>query len=114
MPLTPYPLSDSASVTLDNSGSGSVRIGPKSLNTVWQVSGVSLSTTPSDPIPLATVYSGSASFVNRLAGTNNGSNDSTDLSVTLHPGEYLTVVWTDGQPTVTATVTVNGIVNGRQ
>lgn len=113
MSIDGVPFTDALSTTLDATGKGTVKIGPKRPNVGWSVNNVQVGTTDSFPVPTASVYVGSVIPANRIAATFNGSNDTTDVSIQLYPGEFLTVVWETGQPKVTATVTVAGTTTGR-
>jgi hypothetical protein len=99
-------LDDFATTTLDATGAGTVRLGPRNQRTTWQVRSVQVSTGTNVAEPVATLYLGTSS---KLASTYTGSNDTaSDLGVDLHPGQFLTVAWTGGDVGATATATVYG------
>lgn len=104
------PLSESASVTLDNGGRAVARLGPRP-HEQWEVTSVSI-TVSDDPnggqlIPSATLYLGEPGGA-RLDGTDSGNNDTTDVRFTLRQGQTASVLWTDGNPGTVAIVNVYG------
>jgi len=106
------PLNESASVVLDASGSGVVRLGPNNASQQWVPTNAACSVSSNNSEPVFVLYNGTPSNANRIGGTYTGSNDNTDVnSVTLYPGSVLTGVWTGGDPGATATLSIQGQVN---
>lgn len=107
------PLSDFAVITLDGSGNGTVKVGPRAHGVTWQPSTASIKMTGDVPTGVATVllYAGSsATDDNFVDSTYDVSNDSTDRvnGQQLVLGQYVWAVWSGGTPGATATLTVNG------
>lgn len=106
------PLNESASVVLDGSGGGTVRLGPSNASQQWVPSNAACSVTSNTSEPVFVLYNGSPSNANRIGGTYTGSNDNTDVNgVTMYPGSVLTGVWSGGDAGATATLTIQGQVN---
>jgi hypothetical protein len=102
-------LDAAAYVTLDNNGDGVASIGPRHPGVTWRVTKAAVSTDTNDLIPNCRLYLGTVSPGSLLDGTVNGSQDSTDLDITLECGESLTAHWTAGDPGRRATLSVFGI-----
>lgn len=75
----------------------------------WQVSRVAVATATNVEEPVAKVYIDVAADSHFLAGTYTGSNDSSDESVTLRPGQKLICVWTGADLNTTCTMSISGI-----
>lgn len=107
---TDLPFSDSRSVTLDGTGSGSLSFnGPPSLTT-RTLSTVVVSCSSSSPRPVVRVYR-SVIAPNRLMGsTYLGDADTlvADPGDELQSGEPLIVTWTGGAPGALCYANVNG------
>ena len=102
-------LYDSARVTLDGSGNGTVVFGPQRPNTKWIVKGVSVQTSTTTLMPKANVYRGTVNPGTFITGTYDGGNDADNaLNETLWPGEYISVRWTGGDPGAQATAAYRG------
>jgi len=102
-------LNESAQGTVGASGSLRLSLGPNRPGQTWQVRTVALSATVADPSPTAKVYLGSAPNPGAyLGGTYDGAADSTDLDVTLYPGQQLTVEWTGSAVGNVCTVSLIG------
>lgn len=100
------PLRNSASVVLDASGNGQVRLGPGRPNTRWLIRRISVQTDTSTLVPQARVYRGGVGAATFITGTFVGSFDSDDaVNEELFPGDFLTVAWTGGDVGATATAT---------
>jgi hypothetical protein len=104
-------LDDFASTILDANGNGTARIGPRSSRQQWQVNNVAVYTSSTVNVPTATAYTGTPSPGSSLGGTYDGNNDSTGVSVTLYPGQQLSVQWLGGDPGASATVSVYGTIS---
>lgn len=94
---------------MDSSGSALVDILVPTLQT-WNVSRIAVQTTTNASEPTARVYVDSEGPGNFLAGTYTGSNDSSDESLTLMPGQHLLCRWTGGDVGAKATLSVFGLV----
>ena len=107
-----YPLTESASVILNASGTGVAYIGPKNQNQIWKVRSVAVSVGSATDEPVAKVYMNSVGQSNFLSGSYSGSQDTNDLGyeITLRPGTRFAVEWTGGDAGARATVTVYGTV----
>ncbi len=109
--MTTVPLSEFATVTLDGSGNGTAKIGPKAHGVVWHPTVASVKTSTKVKSPICNIYAGSLvndqSFID---GTYTGEADSTDsiAGQELHLGQYVWAVWTGGDVGATGTVTVTG------
>ncbi len=102
-------LHDSARVTLDASGAGSVRFGPGRHGVRWTIRRITVQTSTSALVPRAKVYRGEIGDAAFITGTFVGSFDVDDgLDEQLDAGEYLTVAWTGGDAGAVATATWSG------
>jgi hypothetical protein len=126
---SPYQLSEFATVTLDGAGNGVVRITPgqpgapgsgvgagRNSGLTWDLSGiaVSVATNVSEASASAFVsYGVQSSGAQDLQGqTQEGSTgDTCTVTATLRPGDWVTVIWTGGDPGQIATMRVFGSVN---
>lgn len=109
--MTTLPLSESASVTLDGSGSGSVRIGPNAPGVIWRPGVVGVRVSSMGLSPTCQIYAGpSASPSYFCDGTYTGQQNSTDAvkGQELRVGQYVWAVWSGGDPGAEATLTVTG------
>lgn len=111
MALQALPLDVSATVTLNASGAGTVRLGPRSLLQVWNVTNCAVKVSSNTLEPVATVYLGNAQPGNQLDATQSGSLDSTNLDVTLRSGNVITVAWTGGDAGAVATASLYGNIH---
>lgn len=103
------PLRDSAHVTLDGTGAGTVRLGPGRPGVRWLIRRISVQTSSASSIPVAKIYRGGVGDASFISGTFVGSQDTDDgLDEELNAGEYLTVAWTGGDAGATATATYAG------
>lgn len=96
-----------ASVTLNGSGNGTVRVGPGTLSQLWHVTTAAVTGSSTTHIPTATLYL-NGSTVSSRGGTYDGSNDSTDLAVDLVRGQYLTCIFAGGDPGALHTLSLSG------
>lgn len=105
-------LADTASVTLDGSGNGSVRFGPNHPRQAWRVNSISVQVATNTKEATAQVYRGNVSPGSRISGTVSGSTGDTDPDLNEHlwPGEYITVSWTGGDANTKATATYSGVI----
>lgn len=102
-------LSESVQGTADGSGGLRLSVGPNHPGTRWQVRSVALSGSVVDPSPTAKLYLGATPNPGAyLGGTYDGAADSTDLAVTLYPGQVLTVVWDGAAAGAVLTMAVLG------
>jgi len=103
-----FPLDERASVTLDASGNGTVRLGPRSLRETWIVDGCATTQTSSVAIPAEPAFNlFNSSLASKLGGTFTGSQDQIGLNVTLRGG-FLIGKWTGGEPGALAEMNVTG------
>lgn len=108
MPTT-KPLNAYGGVKLDATGSGIVDLLVPTLQT-WDITRIGVLVSSNTKEPVAKVYVDSESPGNFLAGTYTGSNDSSDESQRLMPGQHLLCRWTGGDSGATATLSVFGSV----
>lgn len=105
--MATFPLEEDRQVTLSATGSGSAQIGPTRSRQRWKVTSVTVSTSTATNMPEARLYSPSGTL---LGGTYTGSQDTTDVDITLHFGARIRVDWTGGDPGARATVSVAGTI----
>ena len=128
-PIASYQLTDeTATVTLDGSGNGQVSITPgapspgggvgvgRNSGLTWDVVGVAVSVATSENQAQCSVYLSygildysSASFQGQTATGSTGDTDT--LTATIRPGDWITAVWTGGDPGAVATMRILGTVN---
>lgn len=107
------PLSDFVQITLDGSGGGTARLGPRAHGQVWKPTVASIKMAGPTPAGLATCfvyaggYVGDANFVDSTYDVNNDSTDRV-TGQALALGQYVFAVWSGGNPGALATLTVNG------
>lgn len=96
-------------VTLDDSGNGTVQLGPNVPGVTWTVSQVACFSTSTATNPVFNLYLGDPLPSNFMGGTFSGSNDAnTGLATVLSQGQYFTGQWVGGDPGATGTFTVLG------
>lgn len=102
-------LHDSARVTLDAGGAGTVQFGPGRHGVRWVIRRITVQTSTDTLVPVAKVYRGMPGASSFLTGTFVGSFDVDDgLTERLNHGETLTVQWTGGDAGAVATATWSG------
>lgn len=102
-----FPIDVTKTVTLDSSGSGTVKIGPTSSGQTWRITRASVQTSTAVKVPQALLYQGNKTTF--ISGTVSGSNDTDDaLNVLLTGSGYIMCVWTGGDAGAVATLTVAG------
>jgi hypothetical protein len=111
--MTSVPLSEWASIKLDGSGNGTVRLGPNAHGVIWRPTVASIKMSGSIPDGVTTCYvyaGGSVSDGNFVDSTYDVSNDSTDRvsGQALQLGQSVFAVWSNGNPNATATLSVSG------
>lgn len=105
------PLSLSASVVLDGTGSGTASLGPTSSGETWQVSAVGVHCDTNVNESIARVYAGASASPKyyRDATTWASTGDSTDsVTDTIAVGSQVWAVWSGGDVGTTAHITVSG------
>jgi hypothetical protein len=106
-----FPLTASATVTLNGSGNGTAQIGPSFPRESWSVAVASVSCSSNTAEAVCKIYAGpQATQGNFIDGTTWGSTgDSTsNFSSPVYLGSYVFAVWTGGDSGATATLVVNG------
>jgi hypothetical protein len=103
-------LNEPGLTTLNAAGTGTVRIGPGRAGVRWDIRTIAVSSSSSVKIPTAQVFLGEPSAGSLKGGTGSGNSDSTDIAITLHSGQYLTVVWAAGDAGASAAVSLLGDV----
>jgi hypothetical protein len=111
--MAEVPLSDFVQITLDGTGAGVARLGPRAHGQTWRPTVASIKMTGPTPAGQATCFlyaGGAATDANFLDSTYDVANDSTDRlsGQVLDLGQYVFAVWSGGNPGATATLTVNG------
>lgn len=111
--MTSVILNESAAVTLNASGNGTVRLGPISARSIWYPTNVHVSAN-ANPVneSQCKVYCGDLPIAQNfrdgtVSGSSGDSSDRVNASV-LKCGQYVYAVWTGGDPNVSATLTVTG------
>lgn len=101
---------NTASITLDGSGNGSVRIGPQYADQIWHISNIATLVSSSALEATFNVYQGrSAGSGNFKGGSLTASNDSSDFSnVVIYHGDTIFAQWVGGDPGATATIVISG------
>lgn len=104
-------LQQSASVTLDGSGNGTVFLGPNIVREFWTPDAVSVVTSPNTTEAQCFLYLGNGPTPgNQLGATFTGSTGDTCAMAgfDLRPGQSIIAKWVGGTPGAVATVTVFG------
>lgn len=106
------PLDTSAKVTLNGSGNGTARIGPK-VGQHWTLGNIAVSVSSNTLEPTCKIYLRAIDPGNFVDGTFSGSQDSTDSAngLRLGPGQEVIAVWSGGDANATATVSIYGTVD---
>ena len=96
-------------VALNAAGDGEVILGPVPASRRWVLARLAVFCTDDDPMPVASVYDGTASPGNLIDATYTGAQDVSDMGgLPLDQSEFLTVRWTGGQALAVATVRLTG------
>jgi hypothetical protein len=96
--------------TLDSSGNGSVRLGPR-VGVLWNPTVAAVSTSTATKFPVCAIYVGGSSTPGQLVdATYTGNSDSTSKleGTAVYPGHYVWAVWTGGDVGATATLSLFG------
>lgn len=107
------PLNENASVTLDGSGNGTLRMVPYSGSLAWLPSVVSVSASSNNAEASCKIFIGATATAQYFVdGTLSGSTGDSSGSVSGYQvdthGNSLWAVWTGGDPGATATMVVSG------
>lgn len=111
--MTQVPLMEFATVTLDSSGNGTAKVGPRSAREIWYPDNAHVSAN-ANPVKESQckVYTGDLPIqANYRDGTVSGSSgDSTGRvdATTIKCGQYVYAVWSGGDANVVATLSVTG------
>ena len=126
--IPPYPITDSIAVTLDGNGNGAAKITPgmvspgggvgaaRNSGYSWDITGtyVSVSTDVLQASAVTYISYGiqSTSPSEAVGNTAIGSSgDTGTFNAHLLPGDWITTVWTGGDPGSIATMKITGTVN---
>lgn len=104
------PLRQGATVGLDGSGGGRIRLGPDYGPSPWHITQITVRTSSpgQGSIPQCTVYVDTEDANGLVDATYDGSQDSSVADITLSQGSHLIAVWEDGNPGDVATLSVLG------
>jgi hypothetical protein len=100
------PFTKSVQTTLDSAGYGSVAVSPASVD--WKTTIITVQTSTSALIPVATLYTGSVSLPNILEATYVGSGDSTNTEHVIQAADQIICEWTGGDPGARAVLIIRG------
>jgi hypothetical protein len=103
-----------AAAPAGTAGAASVSVGPQGLGTIWYPAQVVVSTTSSiagTDNSVCNVYLGPANVPNNLLGTVIGGGVLAAAVPPMSPGQYLTAVWTGGNPGDVASINVVGTMD---
>ena len=102
-------LSQTAIVTLNADGNGTVTLGPSVPGTQWQPSTgvISVSSNNSGATQFA-CYQGFISDATFLGGSLSGASDTCTFDLTLWPGQTIVGVWSGGDSGATAVLSIYG------
>jgi len=106
------PLREFVVITLDGSGNGTAKVGPRSAREVWYPDNVAISVTGFTIQAAATVYMGPDTTQSSFRDTSTfGSGDSTGAcnADSVKVGMYIWAVWTAGDAGKQAVLTVTGL-----
>jgi hypothetical protein len=104
-------LSVVASVVLDGSGNGTVQVGPRGTNEVWQPQSAAVSAATNTSEAQCRIYAGNTISAGSLVdGTTFGSSgdSTTNFASQVWLGQSIWAQWTGGDPGATATLVVTG------
>jgi hypothetical protein len=115
----PWPLTaalNSASVTLDSNGNGTVSLGPQHVREHFQVDSASVAVAPlagqSAPLKQAqcSVYVGTSVNASTFFGTTvtGSTGDTCSVGQDIQTGQLVFAVWTGGDVGAVATMSLNG------
>lgn len=111
--MTDVALAEYATGTLNGSGAGTIRVGPRAHGVVWRPKIASILMSGSTPSGLATVYvytgprASQEYFTDATYDVNNAATDSVG-GTELRLGQYVWAVWTGGNALATVTLTLTG------
>lgn len=101
-------LNKGGQVTLNASGTGTVKLGPTQYGQRWKVTNVAVATSTAVNVPECRIYLGPPAATSMLGGSFSGNQDTASTQVELLPGQYLTAVWTGGDSGAVATLSLYG------
>lgn len=103
---------NSKQVTLDANGNGTLTIdGPKPGQSI-QLNRVVVNNPTTKRIPHFTYYVGAAIPPNAVSTSATGQRDTdSNPNLTLHPGEYITAVWSGGDAASISTISLYGVLS---
>lgn len=95
-------------VTLDSNGNGQVALGPALPGVTWTVTNEACSTTSITNESVFFLYLNQVGPHNLLAGSFSGNLDSASIPVTIFPGQTIIGLWTGGDASAVATLSLYG------
>lgn len=105
-------LSERGQVALSATGGARLQLGPQHTRERWEVTSVTVRVSPAVLVPSARLYRGTVCDANYTGhGTYTGHQDVATFGnpVILLSGEYLTIVWENGDPLASATMELRGV-----
>lgn len=109
--MTTVTLNESQPVTLDATGAGTAKLGPRSARETWRPTNVHVSVTTNVNEATCTVYVGDSENASTFRDStySGSSGDMLDgLVDVVSSGWYVFATWTGGDPAATATLVVTG------
>lgn len=108
---------EQVTITLNGSGNGTAQITPPGPRTApsWSIDNVYISVTTNVLEAQATLYVSrgiktATAFDSRGQTATGSSGDQYAVGFNLRPGDWLTVIWTGGDPGARATMTIKGTI----
>lgn len=110
--MSTVPLNESAYVTLDATGAGTVRLGPRAHGQTWHPQIASVATSTATKSPTCKLYVGGPTLSSSVLvdGTYTGEQNATDAvgGWELRLGNYVWAIWSGGDAGAQATLTLAG------
>lgn len=107
MAFSTLPLDVVGKTTLSAAGSGTVTLGPSSRLQNWHVTSASVQVSTNTLEPTAILYNSNRG--SKIGGTYTGSNDTTDLDITIRNG-FIICDWSGGDAGATAFLYLSGSI----
>lgn len=105
------PLDDGVRGILSAAGTLTLKAGPKRPNQWWTLTTIAVHAAASSSTPQVRVFRGDAVPTNQIDSTYNGDDDTSQISIVLHFGEFLTFQWSGGAAGTVVAASYYGEVN---